>query len=149
LIAGARRIAACQQLGWTEVPVTVVDLADVVKGEYAENACRKNFLPTEIDAIYKAMASVEKAAAKERQGKRNDLCETFAQVDKPKKQRATDKVGEFAGVSGKTVEKIAAVTKAAKVNPKEYGHLPEQMDKTGKVDAAYRQFITGSDGKKA
>jgi hypothetical protein len=54
-----------------------------------------------------------------------------------------------AGVSGKTVEKIAAVTKAAKVNPKEYGHLPEQMDKTGKVDAAYRQFITGSDGKKA
>ena len=46
LIAGARRIAACKQVGWTEVPVRVVDLDEIVKGEYAENAHRKDFLPS-------------------------------------------------------------------------------------------------------
>jgi hypothetical protein len=51
-------------------------------------------------------------------------------------------IDETAGVSGKTVEKIAVVMKAAKSNPKEYGRLPEQMDKTGKVDKAWRQ-VTG------
>jgi ParB-like chromosome segregation protein Spo0J len=131
LIAGARRIAACQELGWTEVPVTVVDLADVVKGEYAENAYRKNFLPTEIDAIYKAMA-VEKAAARERM--------TLGKLSTGSAAGKTrDKIGEFAGVSGKTVEKIAAVVDAAHKHPRKYAGLVEQMDKTGKVDRAYRE----------
>src|SRR5216684_6038310 len=54
LIAGARRIAACQQLGWTEIRVTIVNLDDIVRGEFAENAHRKDFLPSEIDAIRRA-----------------------------------------------------------------------------------------------
>lgn len=73
LIAGERRLAACKALGWTDVPVRVVDLGEIVRGEFAENADRKDFLPTEIDAIRRAMLPVEKAAAKERQGARTDL----------------------------------------------------------------------------
>lgn len=38
LIAGERRLQACKSLGWSEIPATIINLQDVVKGEYAENA---------------------------------------------------------------------------------------------------------------
>ena len=55
-----------QQLGWTDVPVRVVDLAEIVCGEFAENAERKNFLPSAIESIRRAMVPEEKAAAVKR-----------------------------------------------------------------------------------
>ncbi len=134
LIAGARRIAAYRQLGWTEVPVTVVDLDQIVRGEFAENAHRKDFLPCEIDAIRRALEPEEKAAAK---GRMSEGGKKVAKVSHP--SRAVDKIADFAGVSGRTVEKIAAVVDAAQKYPRKFGHLPEQMDKTGKVDKAYRE----------
>ena len=68
LIAGARRLQACSRLGWKEIPVTIVDLGEIVKGEFAENAHRKDLLPTEIDAIRRVLEPLEKAAAKKRMG---------------------------------------------------------------------------------
>jgi ParB-like chromosome segregation protein Spo0J len=135
LIAGARRIEACKQLGWTEVPVRVVDLTEIVRGEYAENTHRKDFLPSEIDAIRRALEPEEKAAAKERMtiGK---VCPGSATG------KTRDKIGEFAGVSGETVRKIEKVVDEAKAHPKRYAGLVEEMDRTGKVDKAYRQ-VTG------
>jgi hypothetical protein len=41
LIAGERRLAACKRLGWQSVPVTILDLKEVIRGEYAENAERR------------------------------------------------------------------------------------------------------------
>jgi ParB family transcriptional regulator, chromosome partitioning protein len=64
LIAGERRLVACRQLGWSDVPVTEVDLEQVARGELAENSDRKDFLPSEIDAIRKAVAPIEAAAEK-------------------------------------------------------------------------------------
>jgi ParB/RepB/Spo0J family partition protein len=58
LIAGERRLAAFKHLSRTEIPVTVVDLDNIVRGELAENAERKDFLPSEIDAIRKALEPV-------------------------------------------------------------------------------------------
>ena len=49
LVAGERRLAACKRLGWTDVQVTVVDLGEIARGEFAENAIRKDFVPSEID----------------------------------------------------------------------------------------------------
>src|ERR1700730_2928915 len=69
LIAGERRLAACKRLGWKTVPVTYVDLKQVVRGEFAENAFRKDFLPSEIEAIRRALEPYERAAVKERQQK--------------------------------------------------------------------------------
>src|SRR6266571_452215 len=64
LIAGARRLAACQRLGWQDIPVTAVKLDEIVRGEFAENAMRKDFLPSEIDAVRRALEPVERAAAR-------------------------------------------------------------------------------------
>ena len=51
LIAGQRRLAACRLLGWTDVPVTVVDLYQAARGEAHENFVRKDLLPSEIVAL--------------------------------------------------------------------------------------------------
>src|SRR6516225_3958994 len=66
LVAGARRLAACRLLGWTEVPVHTIDLEQIVRGEFAENAHRKDFLPSEIASIMRELEPVEKAAAAQR-----------------------------------------------------------------------------------
>ena len=67
LIAGERRLHAAAALGWHDVQVTIVDLARVVRGEYAENAYRKAFTPSEMADIADAIEPVEREAAKERQ----------------------------------------------------------------------------------
>ena len=35
LVAGQRRLEACRTLGWTEIPVRVVDLEDLLRAEHA------------------------------------------------------------------------------------------------------------------
>ena len=67
LIAGERRLRAAQLLGWTEIPVTVVNLDAVVKGEFAENAHGKDFTLSEAVAMKRPLEAIERAAAKERQ----------------------------------------------------------------------------------
>jgi ParB/RepB/Spo0J family partition protein len=132
LIAGERRLYACNSLGWTKVPVTVVPIDEIVRGEFAENAHRKDFLPSEIDAIRRVIEPIEKAAAKGRMSEAGK----GAKVSQP--SRATDKIGSFAGVSGRTVEKIAAVVEAAETEPQRFGHLLEELDRHRGVDRAYR-----------
>jgi N6-adenosine-specific RNA methylase IME4 len=139
LIAGRRRMLAwpLTKFGSQDIPVRILDLDEIGRAELAENTDRKDFLPSEIDAIRRALEPIEKAAAKERQGSRNDLRETFPEVDE---QRARDKVGAFAGVSGRTVEKIAQVMRAAEVEPEKYGKLAEDMDRTGRVNGPFMRL---------
>jgi len=154
LIAGARRLRAAKSLGWDSVPVTVVDLDKIVKGEFAENAVRKDFVASEIVAITKAVEAIVAKEAKERQqeaakhgkeggrGKKKTLG-----AKNPKGKRAPktkEKVAQFAGVSATTLRKIEAVTKAAKDNPEKFGDLVEMMD-DGKVNAAFRMMRQRSD----
>jgi ParB/RepB/Spo0J family partition protein len=134
LIAGERRLRAARSLGWTRIPALVVDLAEIARGELAENAIRKDFLPSEIDAIRRALEPVERTAAKARMSEGGK----GAKVSRP--SRATDKIGAFAGVSGRTVEKIAAVVEAAEAEPDKYGKLVGDMDKSGRVNGAYRRL---------
>jgi hypothetical protein len=46
LVAGGRRLAACRQLGCSEIPTTVVDLDEIAKGEFAANLPRMLFVRT-------------------------------------------------------------------------------------------------------
>jgi hypothetical protein len=69
LIAGHRRLLAARQLGWTEVPVHVIDLGDVLQAEHDENVLRKDFTLSERAAIADAIA----ARIGNRRGQRTDL----------------------------------------------------------------------------
>lgn len=63
----------------------------------------------EIDALRRALEPTEKAAARERQGTRND--KHPGNFPRGSEERARDKIGAFAGVSGRTVDD-AVVTAA-------------------------------------
>lgn len=64
---------------------------------------------------------------------------TLGKVSLGCKGRARDKIGAFAGKSGRTVEKIAAVVDAAEAEPQKYGELLKAMDRTGAVSGIYRR----------
>ncbi len=132
LIAGERRLEACKTLGWRNVPVTVVDIDQIIRGEFAENAFRKDFLPSELDAIRRALEPLERAAARKRMSEGGK----GAKISQP--YRSLDRIGSFAGLSGRSVEKIRAIMEAAEREPKRFRPLVEEMDRTGKVDGPYR-----------
>ena len=120
----------------TKIKRLYAALADIVRGELAENAIRKNFLPSEIDAIRRAMEPAEKAAATSRKVYGRSA---------PNAGETRDKIGEFAGVSGRTVEKIRDVVEAAESDPERFGHLVEEMDRTGKVTGSHRKLKQARD----
>jgi N6-adenosine-specific RNA methylase IME4 len=151
LIAGERRLAACKRLGWKSVPVTYVDLKEVVRGEFAENAFRKDFLPSEIEAIRRAIEPYERGAAKERQRKHGGTApgrrKHSGQVS-TSDSRTRDRIGAFAGISGRSLAKIQAIVEAAERNPRRFGPLVVEMDRNGRIDAAYRKLRWMKDEEK-
>ena len=142
LIAGQRRLQACRQLGWTEIPVTVVDLLQAARGEAHENFVRKDLLPSEIVALKRAIEPTERRSARERQGSRADLCHpaTVAECQRAYPGDARDNIARYLGVGRTTIERAEAVVEAAEEEPEEYGHLVEQMDRSGKVAGAFRRL---------
>jgi N6-adenosine-specific RNA methylase IME4 len=141
LIAGERRLRAAQQLGWTEVAVTVVDLDAIVRGEFAENTFRKNFTLSEAVAIARAMEPLEKAAAKARQreGARQGG-KGGASLPTPDKGRVGDKTARAVGIGRRTLEKAEAVVDAAEAEPEKFGKLLAAMDRTGRANGVYRRL---------
>jgi ParB family transcriptional regulator, chromosome partitioning protein len=63
LIAGARRLAAAQSLGWAEIEAKVTqgltDAAAFLRAERDENTCRKSFTPTEEHSLYAALLALQ------------------------------------------------------------------------------------------
>jgi N6-adenosine-specific RNA methylase IME4/ParB-like chromosome segregation protein Spo0J len=142
LIAGQRRLEACRHLGWTEIPVTVVDLLQAARGEAHENFIRKDLLPSEIVALKRAIEPLERREARDRQGHRADLCHpaTVAEGQRAYPGDARDNIARYLGVGRTTIERAEAVVEAAEEQPDEYGHLVEQMDRSGKVAGAFRRL---------
>lgn len=133
LIAGERRLVACQRLGWKDIPATVVDLGDHarLRAEHDENTIRQAFTPSEAVAIAKAIKDMVKTPVGQHADQRDG--ETFAISG-----RTVDKAAKFVGMSGRTLEKATAVVEAAAADPT-LEPVVEEMDKTGKVDPAYRK----------
>lgn len=73
LIFGQRRLLSCMMLGLDEIEANIININDIIKGEYAENAIRKDFTMSERDAIRKMVEPKLKEEAKKRQGTRIDL----------------------------------------------------------------------------
>jgi ParB family chromosome partitioning protein len=133
LIAGARRVAACKLLGWQEIPATVVDLQDIVRGEHDENALRKDFTPSEAVAIARALEPIEREAAKERQATLNNHSGASENFTEASKGNALDKVAQTVGMSRPTFTKASEVVEAAEQEPELFAPVLEQMDRTGNV----------------
>ncbi len=69
LVAGARRIKAYEYLGKDRIPARRINIANMVRAEYAENQCREDFT---LDERVVIGASIEKELGN-RQGQRSDL----------------------------------------------------------------------------
>jgi N6-adenosine-specific RNA methylase IME4 len=135
LIAGERRLEACRLLGWEDIPCHLVDIDQIVRGEYAENVERANFTPSEMVAIGQTIEEKERSAAKERM----TLGKLCLGSDGGKTR---NKVAAYAGISGTTYEKAKAVVMAAEAEPEKYGKLAADMDRTRRVDGAYKRLKT-------
>ena len=122
----------------------VADLKEVIRGEFAENAERKDFLPSEIEAIRRALLPLEKAAAKERQRRHGGTApgckKQSGKISRSDDGRVRDKIAGFAGISGRTLEKIQTIVEAAERQPRRFGQLVADMDRDGRIDAAYRKL---------
>lgn len=144
LIAGFRRLTACRRLGWKRVPIRVIDLDKIVAGEWAENAVRKDFTLSEVAAIAKQLRPVVEAGANERRRaglkgrwKSSDV-ETF-----PHRQagKTRDIIARHVGLSGRTLDKIEAIVRAAEDDPARYGHLKNEMDRGGKQGRVNKLYL--------
>jgi N6-adenosine-specific RNA methylase IME4 len=130
LIAGERRLLAFRHLGREDVPVTVIDIERLVEGEYAENTFRKDFMPSEIVSIRRALEPIERELAKQRQrGQGNSL-----------KGQALDKIAHVVGRDRKTIMKATAIVEAAEAEPERFGKLQADMDRSGRVNGPYQRL---------
>ena len=130
LVFGERRLRACQQLGWTEIPVLIREREELEE-EFIENTERKPFSPLEIATIGKALEA--KIIEKRDAGK-------F-----PAKGRVREEVAKTLGTSDRTYEKAKQVVEAAEKDPERYGKLVETMQRTGKVNASWNKLKKGND----
>lgn len=144
LIGGERRLRAWEFTRFRnqEIPVHVVDLDEIVRGEWSENANRKDFTPSEIVAIKRALEPGLKAEARERQmaGLKQGLAPVRGNSPNGENGKAADKLGAFVGKDRKTIEKMEAVVAAAEAEPEKYAELVVKMDKSGKVSAPYKRL---------
>lgn len=136
LIAGARRLEACAEiLKWKDIPVTKVNLKQVLKGELHENTVRKNFTFNERNAIREAIKPELEKEAEQRQ-KAGVPSANFAQGSNHDDNKTDAKLGDFFGISRTTNAKEEAIAEAVESDPDQFGKLPEKID-AGEVSVDY------------
>lgn len=149
LIAGRRRLEAVKRLGWGTVPARRIDTLDdavaALTAERDENTCREPLSLTEMVELGKRIEELEKprAAAREKAGKKAAK-EPSGNLPEGAKGDTRDKVAAALGVSGKTYEKAKKVVAAAEREPEKFAPVVAEMDRTGKVEPAYRQVETAA-----
>jgi len=141
LIAGRRRLEACRSLGWTKIPVTIVDILDLLRGQADENSARKDLAPSEAVAIAKMLEpAINKASERHDFQSQKELQAAEGNFPPSGTEKTRDKLAKFVGVSGRTLEKATQVVSAAQQDPEKYSLLVEKMDREGKVDGAFREL---------
>jgi ParB/RepB/Spo0J family partition protein len=156
LIAGARRLAAAQSLGWIEIEAKIAhglsDAATLLRAERDENTCRKSFTPTEEHSLYEALLvlqssmtsqapidNVEEESAKEAN---TSLTTRGTRERQTAAEIATGRAGRH-----KTLEKIGEVKRIAedqshsdRLRQKAHEALAE-MDRTGVIESSHRRVM--------
>jgi ParB family chromosome partitioning protein len=135
LIAGQRRLEAVKLLGWHNVPVRIINLDSILDGEAAENAQRKNLLPSEVGALARALLERETAKAQDRQ-----RAGTAPSGKLPEGGEAREIVARQCGVSRRTLDKILTLLDAAEADHERFGDLVEKMDRAEKVHPCFMEL---------
>lgn len=144
LIAGRRRLEAVRLLGWSDVPVTMIDVDDLLLAERDENQERKDFTPTEAVAIGRIVEERHRAKIAElkpewsRRGTLVRVGTTVVNDDsRPPTVGQTDAAAARAvGMGQATYYRAKKVVAAAEEDPENFGDLPAEMDRTGNVTGA-------------
>lgn len=142
LVAGQRRLEACRQLEWEEIPVTRVSMEDLRAAETEENVARENFRLSEAVGVaehFRPAVEAQHPHGGDRQGGKLPPCSTPAKV--------RDVLAGMVGMSGRTLEKAEAIVSAARANRKLLP-LVEEMDRTESVDGPYRKLKQMQDEKR-
>lgn len=153
LVAGERRLAAVQELGWTEVPALMAenldDAVQAFRAERDENICRLDFAPSEALAVADEIEPLERAEAERRQeatrakpGERigeGKLPSPMRSSRKPEEQ-SRDRIAAAIGMSGRTYERARAVKEAAEAEPERFGPLLAEMDRTRRVNGVFKKL---------
>lgn len=143
LIAGERRIKAWlhprSNFRDQPIPVHVITVDSIVAGEWDENAHRKDFTPSEAVAIKREIEVLLKKHAK-------DLQRAHGGTTHGKKSNATDKLNvrdRAAAMTGKkrsSLDKAEKIEAAAEQDPKRFGKLRDDMNRTGRVDGPFKRL---------
>ena len=124
----------------------VIDLDQIIVGEHAENVFRKNFLPSEAVAIARALAPIERAAARERQQEadrvRGKGGEASGKLPQANGGRTRVRVAAYVGMSYKTLQRAQEIVEAGERDPDKYGDLVELMDRKGQINNVHRKLQT-------
>ncbi|MEZ5165684.1 MAG: ParB N-terminal domain-containing protein [Acidimicrobiales bacterium] len=147
LIAGARRLAACTELGLETVPIHIAaSTADAVtrlRAERDENTARRDFTVSEALALQAKLARIERDDARRRQGARTDL-EPSGKFPGSSTGKVSDITAAATGFSGRTLDKARKIHDLAN-DPNTPAPVREaaqretaRMDTEGKVDRSYR-----------
>lgn len=92
------------------------------------------FRPSHVHAMAVALQAQFQAEARERMR----LGGKGGKISTP--SRARDQIGAQFGISGRQVEKIGDICRAAEADPETFGHLLAEMDRTGKVNGPHTKL---------
>ena len=155
LIAGERRLRACQHLGWdVDIVVTASAKTELERLdlEWAENDDRKDFTPEERLRYARRRQELETAAAAERkregQAKGGDVRAAQASgivvpeaCANDEGGRAKTRAAKAAGFpSRKAMEATETTVQAAEADPVKYGPYLEELNRTGRATGIARRL---------
>lgn len=171
LVAGERRLAAHKHLGRTTIQVNVAanltDAMAFLQAERDENVCREPFTPEEAVALAADYQAIAVKQAKENHasavkrgaslggkaaGNGRSKVASSKTFTRGKKQdnsaRASAVAAAAVGMSHVTLEKAVAVVEAAKAEPARFRPLVDEMNRTGKVDGAFKKLKVARQAEK-
>lgn len=146
LIAGYRRILACEKLGMTAIPVRIIAVDDLLAAERDEQLIRKAFTPSEAVAVARALEwrlhavgrELKSAASKRRWAKVRG--EDIVVGDSPTTMLSRRHAAKVVGMADKRYRQAKEVVEAAEQDSGQFGDLVEKMDATGSVLAAHTEL---------
>jgi ParB/RepB/Spo0J family partition protein len=110
LIVGQRRLTACKLLGWKKVPVTILNIEEIISDELHENFARKDFTMSKRIAI---LEEIERQRIGHKTLKTNgDNLSPFQIRHKAKKSRSI--VSQLTGISEGQLSKEKLIINVAR-----------------------------------